>query len=484
MPFIHKFETEKAKYIYDAPTSQILEVDKVTFAIIDDIDILSEDEIIAKYAPHYPRHLLLQALRDLQKARSEQNLFLDHHYQSVSDIPLYADYTPHPKMLVLQLTEKCNLRCCYCLSSYRENSSLDMTFATAAAAVTYFAEIADGDKLAILFGGGEPLLKFPLIKKIVAHLENLRPEKPKLYYLSTNLVNLTEEMIDFFLEHDFMLQVSLDGPKAKHDRYRVTPDGQGTYETVVGNLMKLKKRSADYIRSKVKYSCVVAPPYDPAEIIQFFSSFERPWAYNINMVSGAGTTFFRDYCRSTDSVSLSAIPFTEKLREVLGKHDGRGEEDILYGMVSDMHGGWLARLHERRILSHPVLWTNHSGQCRIATEKLCVDVKGRFFPCERLIFNRDYIIGDVDKGVENESIIKVCEKFDKLRSHRCRTCWAVRLCPFCLQDLMFYEDDQKKLDAICDEVMKPLVHERLRLYCSLLEENPKAFDKLSSSGDL
>lgn len=76
-------------------------------------------------------------------------------------------------MVMLQLTQMCNLRCEYCI--YSENSTYNrnyannkMDFETAKRIIDFYYEHSiHSDRIAIAFYGGEPTLEFHLIKKIV-----------------------------------------------------------------------------------------------------------------------------------------------------------------------------------------------------------------------------------------------------------------------------------------------------------------------------
>ena len=70
------------------------------------------------------------------------------------------------KYLTLVLTHQCNLRCTYCYEKHKDNKK--MTFKTACDILTKEMNIEDGSKnVEIDLFGGEPLLEFDLIKRLV-----------------------------------------------------------------------------------------------------------------------------------------------------------------------------------------------------------------------------------------------------------------------------------------------------------------------------
>jgi uncharacterized protein len=77
------------------------------------------------------------------------------------------------------------------------------------------------------FQGGESLLNFPLIRRIVERVEarNQAEGRDVQFVIATNLAPLTDEMLDFCREHGIFISISLDGPKALHNQNRPRPGG-------------------------------------------------------------------------------------------------------------------------------------------------------------------------------------------------------------------------------------------------------------------
>ena len=86
--------------------------------------------------------------------------------------------------ITLELTEKCNMRCKYCIyqegqGGYREFGNHDMTFEVAKLAIDDLIEHSQDEKVIFVsFYGGEPLLKFDLLKQCIDYCETI---KGKIY---------------------------------------------------------------------------------------------------------------------------------------------------------------------------------------------------------------------------------------------------------------------------------------------------------------
>jgi len=97
------------------------------------------------------------------------------------------------KYLILKITNKCNLNCIYCYN-YKENyenknnkNNKDMDFKTAKNSIDNI--LTDGGELLkIQFTGGEPLLNFNLIEKIINYCnKNYKNKNINISYLGKKI---------------------------------------------------------------------------------------------------------------------------------------------------------------------------------------------------------------------------------------------------------------------------------------------------------
>jgi serine-type anaerobic sulfatase-maturating enzyme len=95
--------------------------------------------------------------------------------------------------------------------------------------------------------GGEPtLLGIDFFKRVVELQKPFARGKTIANSLQTNGTLLTDEWCRFLKQHNFMVGVSLDGPKEIHDRYRKDRKGRGTFEQVMRGLHLLQKHKVEY----------------------------------------------------------------------------------------------------------------------------------------------------------------------------------------------------------------------------------------------
>jgi sulfatase maturation enzyme AslB (radical SAM superfamily) len=92
---------------------------------------------------------------------------------------------------------------------------------------------SERQEVSLLFVGGEPLLEFELIQRAVDYLESRRQEWKRVRYeIITNGVLVRDDHVEFFVDHDFEVQLSFDGVPAAQDLR-----GRGTF-TVLDRLIR------------------------------------------------------------------------------------------------------------------------------------------------------------------------------------------------------------------------------------------------------
>ncbi|MDR1922823.1 MAG: radical SAM protein [Planctomycetaceae bacterium] len=141
----------------------------------------------------------------------------------------------------LILTSDCNLRCSYCFE--RDKKPFNMSDEVAFAAVDFLIQTSrDIKDLTILLFGGEPMLRFDLIQRIVPYANKKAADAGKTigWDMTTNGTLIDETRARWMAEHKVKYLLSLDGAKEDHDRYRKFPDGRSSYELIMEHLPMMK----------------------------------------------------------------------------------------------------------------------------------------------------------------------------------------------------------------------------------------------------
>ncbi len=144
-----------------------------------------------------------------------------------------------PHMLcVVTLTNRCTLKCDYCHACAKPKDSKikDMDNKTMVAVIDFICSLPHKN-IGIEFQGGEPLIRFDLVKDFLLLLEKklcLVGKNLTSRVIVTNLTLMTEKIADYVIENNIGLCSSLDGPKELHDKHRKYVSGKGSYDIVMG----------------------------------------------------------------------------------------------------------------------------------------------------------------------------------------------------------------------------------------------------------
>jgi len=135
------------------------------------------------------------------------------------------------------VTLRCEHSCPYCQVSRRsvDRERFDMSEEIALRAVDV-ALSAPARRIKIEFQGGEPLLNFELVHKIVTAAQERAPDRNKTveFVIASNLALLTDDVLGFCRDNGILLSTSLDGPADLHNRNRPRPGGNSHALAVAG----------------------------------------------------------------------------------------------------------------------------------------------------------------------------------------------------------------------------------------------------------
>lgn len=143
---------------------------------------------------------------------------------------------------IFAVTNKCNLNCLYC-QAHSQSSELEYSMdKDTGRKVIDFALQSPNKSLTFEFQGGEPLLNFDVIKDMIDYSKAVNVDKSIEYTIVTNLLNMTEDKLQYLIDNEVHICTSLDGPKIVHDNNRPCCNGKGSYDLVVSKIKEFKSR--------------------------------------------------------------------------------------------------------------------------------------------------------------------------------------------------------------------------------------------------
>lgn len=146
----------------------------------------------------------------------------------------------------------CNLDCKYCFYLEKEKlypgqSNWTMPDKVLENYIRQYIEAQTVPVVSFAWQGGEPtLLGVEFFRKAVALQKRYAGGKKITNAFQTNGVLLDDEWGKFLAENQFLVGISIDGPRELHDRYRVSKGGQPTFDRVLRGIEVLKKHRVEF----------------------------------------------------------------------------------------------------------------------------------------------------------------------------------------------------------------------------------------------
>ncbi len=166
--------------------------------------------------------------------------------------PRPANAPPAFHLLAKPTGAICNLDCAYCFFLDKEvfypGSTFRMDNSVLEQYLRQLIESHQGDSVNIAWQGGEPtMMGLDFYRRAMTLIEQYRrPGMTFLHTMQTNGTLLTDQWGEFLAEHNFLIGISIDGPRALHDVYRTDKGGKPTFDRVMRGLRVLQKHGVDF----------------------------------------------------------------------------------------------------------------------------------------------------------------------------------------------------------------------------------------------
>ncbi|MCB9152909.1 MAG: anaerobic sulfatase maturase [Caldilineae bacterium] len=167
----------------------------------------------------------------------------------------------------------CNLDCSYCFFLSKEmlypGSRFRMADDLLELYIKQLLEAHQTPEVMVAWQGGEPtLMGLDFFRRSVELVEKYRkPEQRVQHTIQTNGTQIDDAWAAFFKQHGFLVGISVDGPRAIHDAYRVNKGGSGTFDQVMLGLDALKRHNVDF---NILCTLHAANADHPVEVYRFF----------------------------------------------------------------------------------------------------------------------------------------------------------------------------------------------------------------------
>ena len=413
---IHQYKLNGYNIVLDTYSGAIHTVDDLAYDIISLYKEKSMEEIITSMLEKYKadktitREEILSCIEDIKELEKAGKLFSKDIYENRAFD--FKNRNTDIKALCLHVAHTCNLNCEYCFASqgkYHGERAL-MPYEVGKRALDFLIENSGSrHNLEVDFFGGEPLMNFEVVKKLVKYAR----EQEKLYTknfrftLTTNGLLIDDDVIAFVNKEMSNVVLSLDGRKEVHDSLRKTISGQGSYDIIIPKFKKLVEARGGknyYIRGTFTHNN-----------IDFLKDI-------LHMADLGFTELSMEpvVCAPNEPYALTEedLPILKEQYELLAKEmikrDSENRGFTFYHYMLDLTHG-------------PCIYKRISG-CGSGTEYLAVTPWGDLYPCHQFVGDEKFKLGDIYNGIVNTKVrdeFKLCNAYAR---PECKDCWAKLYC--------------------------------------------------------
>jgi uncharacterized protein len=283
----------------------------------------------------------------------------------------------------------CNLDCSYCFFLDKEQlypgSRFRMTDEVLEAYIRQLIESHRSNQVTVAWQGGEPtLMGIDFFQRAVAYQAQYK--KPGMTFentMQTNGTLLDDAWCEFFREHNFLIGISIDGPRHLHDTYRVDKGGKPTFEAVMRGLRLLQKHGVDY---NILTTVNRANGAHPLEVYRFLRDEVRTaWIQFIPVIerlNEGGLTLYQEGTTVTE-------------RSVLPEQLGHFLSTIFDEWVRHDVGKVFVQTFEAAVRNW--LGLNSSGMCvfnATCGHGLALEHNGDLYSCDHFV-EPNYLVGNI-----------------------------------------------------------------------------------------
>ncbi|QEE28412.1 quinohemoprotein amine dehydrogenase maturation protein [Terriglobus albidus] len=462
----HRFRGNRETFLYMVNSGGIVALDEVSDVLVQKLEgrTLSGDDLIREtVADGYAAQEVVESLRELWQLGAVS----DGAPKPVISQALPDDFPL--QSIVLNITNQCNLSCSYCYEFGEDKIATPdgkpkfMDWHTAKASVDYLFESASSrDALHITFFGGETLMNFPLLQKVVDYARGLAKEKNVRigFSLTTNATLLTTKIIEYLADNEIGVTVSIDGTKEMQDKFRIFSNGKGSYDVIKPKIKELIARH----RSR-PIAARVTLTSGASDVLKIYDHLKNEFNFHEVAFAPVTTSPNRLYSIGEPGMDKVLEQFSELAKDYLqsalrGEHHG-------FSNVSDT----LAELHQG---------VNKSLPCGAGLGMVGVGPSGDIAPCHRFVDSDDHVIGHIDTGIDMEKRGEFLKKGRIDGKYDCHSCWARPLCAGGCHHEAFvrYGDSGHANLHYCDWI-REWTHTCLSVYGAIAEENPAFLEHFS-----
>lgn len=310
--------------------------------------------------------------------------------------------------MTLEVNQKCNLNCTYCYLGEKNGSKMSIDTAYKGVDMAFEKVRAHRDReLLFDFVGGESFIDFPMIKEIISYIEekNQKANNYLRYSVTTNATLFNQAIVDFLVEKNFSLKISIDGTKEVNDRNRVSKTKYSVHDRIISQLC--------YVRE-----------------------FEKRTNKLVQVTNVVTNNNYQNYAESVEYL-VTEVGF--RLIDTGIDYYSEWTEQEMNGLASEIRkifDFFIKKAYQGKGFR----WSFASSLVEMRDREPCkkfyecgagivssyVRHDGSLYACPGNL-DKQVELGDIDAGFDSEKI-NWLKQFDSIKNERCRSCAAYNLC--------------------------------------------------------
>lgn len=343
-----------------------------------------------------------------------------------------------PGVMWKAVSDNCNLACDYCYYSEcggRPGPNRIVDDALLDKVVREYMQQSRGS-IGFVWQGGEPLLSGkPFFEKVVALQAQYAPPGTSISNaVQTNGTALSDDWARFFRTYNFLVGVSIDGPREIHDAHRMTAGGRGTFDLVMRRIGHLRQHNVDFNVLTVLHSGNIGRA---SELMAFY---EREDIRYVQFIPGMD---FRAHSPETPPRYLiTAREYGRFLCEAFNIWHRNGAPNMSVRFFDNVLSVYLGRDAETCAMG------------RTCSRTLVLEQNGDAYPCD-FYLGPEYRLGNLaSENLDEIPSRSVYQEFLKLKGNLpgdCRACRHLRLCyGGCPRNRIWSDNGTCTPDYFCD----------------------------------
>jgi len=313
--------------------------------------------------------------------------------------------------ICISVNTVCNLGCTYCYFYHPENRvskepplGEDEIIKILDQAYVYHQKYQFKKKIKVNFvGSGEPLINWKIIRNAVRQFWDKYPNQEVIkFYTVTNATLVTHRIAQEMKELKVIPSVSVDGPKAIHDKYRLTHKQQGTFDRVMKGIEILREVGFD-----VAINTTLSR--DLLSDLDGFVEFVKEYGFK--------KVIFDRLVDTPDFIEpISYAEYYQFLENIHEKFQTAQMTDVEVGNLE---------AYKRNFQGKPdKVCTMFGGSCG-AGSNFVIYMGKDVYPCGRMFGKEEWLLGSIDDPIE-----EFTQRMEKHWPERtdCKSCAVAKAC--------------------------------------------------------